>query len=46
MSAENQHIASANTSSSRQPMAAENGVAAIRKPRMNPKPSVTAIEIT
>ena len=46
MRAENQHIASANTSSSRQPMAADSGVAVIRNPRMNPKPSVTAIEIT
>jgi predicted ATPase/DNA-binding SARP family transcriptional activator len=46
ISAENQHMASANTSSSRQPIAADSGDASIRKPRMNPNPSVTAIEIT
>jgi hypothetical protein len=45
MRADTQHMASANTSSSRQAMTAASGLVRMRNPRTNPKPSVTAIEI-
>jgi hypothetical protein len=45
MSAENQHMASANTRSSRQAATAARGEVVMRNPRIMPKPSVTATEM-
>lgn len=45
MRAENQHMASANSRSSRHPAAAARGTVVIRNPRIMPKPSVTATEM-
>jgi hypothetical protein len=39
-------MARANTSSSRQPAMAETGLVVTRKPRIIPKPMVTATEMT
>jgi hypothetical protein len=45
MSAENQHMASANTRSSRQAATAARAEVVMRNPRIMPKPSVTATEM-
>ncbi len=45
INAEIQHMDSANASTSRHPLAAARGLVPIRKPRIMPKPSITATEI-